>query len=54
MSGDVKPWGIFATFALGAIALIVGQLSGIVAVSEFYGINLNQIGTISRDGGGII
>ena len=54
MSGNVKPWGIFATFALGAIALIVGQLSGIVAVSEFYGINLNQIGTISRDGGGII
>jgi hypothetical protein len=54
VSDAVKSWGIFATFALGAIALIVGQLSGIVAVSEFYGINLNQIGTISRDGGGII
>ena len=29
MTGDVKPWGIFATFALGAVALLAGQLSGI-------------------------
>jgi hypothetical protein len=54
VSSGVKPWGIFATFAFGAVALIVGQLSGIVAVSEFYGFSLKQIGTITRDGGGII
>jgi membrane protease YdiL (CAAX protease family) len=54
VSDAVKSWGIFSTFAFGAIALIVSQLSGIVAVSEFYGLDLKQIGTISRDGGGII
>jgi CAAX protease family protein len=51
---NVKPWGIFATFALGAIALLVGQFSGIVAVSGLYGFDLKQMGTISRDGGAII
>jgi CAAX protease family protein len=54
VSEDAKPWGLFATFALGAIALLVGQLSGIVAVSGLYGFDLRQIGTISQDGGGII
>jgi len=54
VSGDVKPWGVFATFAFGAIALLVGQLSGIAAVSGLYGFDLKQIGTISRGGGGII
>jgi CAAX protease family protein len=54
MSESTKPWGIFATFALGAIALLVGQLSGIVAVSSLYGFDLKQMGAISRDGGGII
>ena len=54
MSENVKPWGLFATFALGAIALLVAQLLGIVAVSGLYGFDLRQMGTISRDGGGII
>jgi uncharacterized protein len=54
VSEVIKPWGLFATFALGAIALLAGQLSGIVAVSGLYGFDLRQIGTISRDGGGII
>ena len=54
MSENIKPWGIFSTFALGAIALLVGQLSGIAAVSGLYGFDLRHIGAISRDGGGII
>jgi membrane protease YdiL (CAAX protease family) len=54
MSENVKPWGLFATFALGAIALLAAQLLGIVAVSGLYGFDLRQMGTISRDGGGII
>ena len=28
MTGDVKPWGIFATFALGAVALLAGHRVG--------------------------
>ena len=54
MSDSSKPWGLFATFALGAIALLVGQLSGIAAVSGLYGFDLSKMGAISRDGGGII
>jgi hypothetical protein len=54
MSDEVKPWGIFATFALGAIALIGGQLSGLAAVSRLYGFDLNQVAVISRDGGAFI
>ncbi len=54
MSKNVTPWGLFATFALGAIALLVAQLLGIVAVSGLYGFDLKQMGTISREGGGII
>ena len=54
MSEDTKPWGIFATFALGAVALLVGQMSGIAVVSGLYGFDLRNMGAISRDGGGII
>ncbi len=54
MSGDVKPWGIFATLALGALALLAGQLSGIAALSALYGFDLGQVETVSQDGGAII
>jgi len=53
VSEAAKPWGLFATFALGAVALVVSQFSGILAVSRLYGFDLHQIGTISSDGGGI-
>jgi CAAX protease family protein len=54
VSDVVKPWGIFATFALGAIALTVGQVSGIAAASALYGFDLKQMSAISRDGGAIV
>jgi len=54
MNGDVKPWGIFATLALGALALLAGQLSGIAALSALYGFDLGQVATVSQDGGAIV
>lgn len=54
MSDEAKPWGIFATFALGALALLGGQFSGIAAVSGLYGLDLKHVGAISRDGGAIV
>ena len=55
MSGDVRPWGIFATFVLGAIALLAGQLSGMAALSRA---GMDSIWGRSRpssqDGGAII
>ncbi|HMA56765.1 MAG TPA: CPBP family intramembrane glutamic endopeptidase, partial [Pseudolabrys sp.] len=54
MTGDVRPWGIFATLALGAVALIVGQLLGIAALVEWYGFDLRNVPTLSQHGGAII
>src|ERR1700730_4683892 len=54
VTGDVKPWGPFATFALGAVALLIGQLSGIAALTAWYGLNLEQVATVSQEGGALI
>lgn len=47
-------FGVFSTFAIGAIALLVGQLAGIAALSSWYGLTLGQVATVSQDGGAII
>jgi CAAX protease family protein len=49
----VKPFGVFATLVLGAIALLAGQLSGIAALG-WYGLKLSQAMTMSQDGGAIV
>jgi len=54
VNDEVKPWGIFATFALGAIALLIGQFSGIAAVSWWYDLDLKEIAAVSQHGGAII
>ncbi|HYC17749.1 MAG TPA: CPBP family intramembrane glutamic endopeptidase [Pseudolabrys sp.] len=54
MSDTVKPWGVIATFVLGAIALLAGQFSGIAVLSTLYGLNLGDIATVSQDGGAIV
>jgi uncharacterized protein len=54
MTGDLKPWGVFATFVLGALALLAGQLSGIAALSSFYGLTPAQVATATQDGGAIV
>jgi hypothetical protein len=54
MTVKVIPWGVFATFALGAVALLAGQLSGIAALRGWYGVNLGQVATVSQNGGALI
>ena len=54
VNGDIKPWGVFATFVLGAIALLIGQFSGIAAVSWWYNFDLRQIAGVSQHGGAIV
>ncbi len=36
-SGDVKPWGRWSTFGLGLIALLVGQMAALVALTWWFG-----------------
>lgn len=54
MTADAKSFGVVATFAIGTIALLAGQLSGIAALSAWYGLNLTQVGALSQDGGAIV
>lgn len=54
VNGDIKPWGVFATFVLGAIALLIGQFGGIAAVSWWYDLDLRQIAGVSQHGGAIV
>jgi hypothetical protein len=54
VSGGTTPWGIFATFVLGAVALVAGQLAGIAALVGWYGFDLRDVPTLSQYGGAII
>src|SRR6185437_13728174 len=54
MTGDAKPWGIFATLALGAIALVISQLSGVAALIAWYGLEISNIATMAQHGGAIM
>ena len=54
MSGDSGPWGIFATFALGAIALLAGQVAGMAALVGWYGFDLRNAPVLSQHGAAII
>ena len=54
VSGDTRPWGLFATFALGAIALLAGQLAGMATLVGWYGFDLRNVPVLSQHGGAII
>jgi CAAX protease family protein len=54
MTGESKPWGIFATLALGAIALVISQLSGVAALIAWYGLEIRNISTMAQHGGAIM
>ncbi|HET8544225.1 MAG TPA: CPBP family intramembrane glutamic endopeptidase, partial [Pseudolabrys sp.] len=54
VSGDARPWGFFATFVLGAIALLAGQLAGMAALVGWYGFDLRNVPVLSQHGGAII
>jgi membrane protease YdiL (CAAX protease family) len=54
LSNVGKPFGLFATFLIGAFALLASQLSGIVALSGWYGLQLGEVATLTQDGGALI
>ena len=54
MTDGTKPFGVVATFVIGTIALLVGQLSGLAALSGWYGLNLKEVGALSQYGGAIV
>lgn len=54
VSGDTGSWGYFATLALGAVALLAGQLAGMAALVSWYGFDLRNVPVLSQHGGAII
>lgn len=54
MTDGTKPFGVVATFVIGTVALLVAQLSGIAALSGWYGLNLKEVGALSTNGGAIV
>ena len=49
-SGEVKPWGRWSTFGLGLIALLIGQMAALVALTWHYGASLAQLPDFSGSG----
>ena len=47
---DVNRWGRWATLGLGLIALLVGQLAALMALTWWYGLSLSHWPDIARDG----
>ena len=45
-----KPWGLVATFLLGAVALLAGQLAALAALSWWFGASLDGMPNFSGDG----
>ena len=54
LTDGAKPFGVVATFVIGTIALLVGQLSGIAALSGWYGLSLKEVSALSQHGGAIV
>ena len=47
-TGDVKPWGRWATLGLGVIALLGGQASALAALAWWYGFHLEQFVNLAQ------
>ncbi len=50
MAGDPRPWGRLATFGLGLVALLGGQVAALVALSWWFGRSIMQMPDFSGDG----
>jgi CAAX protease family protein len=50
VTGEVKPWGRWATFGLGFIALFGGQAAALTALIWWYGLNLARWSDLIVDG----
>jgi CAAX protease family protein len=47
---NVESWGRWATLGLGLIAMLVGQIAALTAVTWWYGMNLTRLLDVASDG----
>jgi membrane protease YdiL (CAAX protease family) len=53
MTGDMKPWGRFATLGLALAALLAGQMVALAALTRWYGSAAGHLPDFSGDGAAI-
>jgi CAAX protease family protein len=53
MTSDPQPWGRWATFGLGLLAMFGGQAAGLFALSWWFGRGLTQMPDFSGDGAAV-
>src|SRR5438270_256370 len=46
----MKPWGRWATLGLGLIAMLVGQLAGLIVLTWWPGVSLARLSDFADDG----
>jgi len=49
-TGDVKPWGRWATLGLGLIALFGGQMVALIMLMQWFGVSLARWSDLEKDG----
>ena len=54
MTDAIQPWGRFATFGLGVVAMLVGQFAALMALSWYLGVGLGQLPDFSGDGVAVV
>jgi membrane protease YdiL (CAAX protease family) len=47
---EAKPWGRWASLGLGIIAMLIGQMVALLALSWWYGRGLTQLPNLAQDG----
>ena len=50
VTGDLKPWGRWATLGLGLIALFGGQMVALIVLIRWYGVSLTHWSDLETDG----
>jgi membrane protease YdiL (CAAX protease family) len=53
VTGDVKPWGRWATLGLGLIALFGGQAAALTTLNWWYGLSLTQWSILAANGAAV-
>ena len=46
----MKPWGRWATLGLGLIALLIGQLAGLIVLAWWSGMSFTSVADFADDG----
>jgi hypothetical protein len=53
MTDTTKPWGRLASLGLGFVAMMAGQIGGLLALTWWYDLSASQLSSLGGDGGAV-